>query len=212
MQRPHWQGCARRVRGIEERCESKEICWLAGLNQIDIQTAVYDREKYSLYGNKRTSLWKCENKPLLTGAQRGTGMHVNDEMKTRTHDLWKHEANRSVYRKKGHGSVLQTTYYKSDTACLCNWMCQVQFHNGQAVWSMADLRCTLRVGNIGKGCSVNKGLEVRSNSSTVCEMNSRPETWAQGQVNWQKGEENNGSKCKWIRSKKRSTTFLTDTI
>jgi hypothetical protein len=33
--------------------DAQKVLSEAGLNQVDIQTAVHDREEYSLYGNKR---------------------------------------------------------------------------------------------------------------------------------------------------------------
>jgi hypothetical protein len=89
---------------------------------------------------------------------------------------WKKLKGAKERGRKGHGAVLQITYYESGTACQRNRMCRVQFRNGRAVWSMAGLRRAPRVGNIGEGRTVNKGLEVRGDGGTVRETNSGQET------------------------------------
>jgi hypothetical protein len=94
--------------------------------------------------------------------------------------------------------VLQFTNLDSDTSCQCNQIYQVQICNGQAVWSEADLRHAPRVGITGKGHTVNEGLGVCGNGSTVCEMDSGQETGAWKQVNQQRRAENNRSKMKII--------------
>jgi hypothetical protein len=42
--------------------------------------------------NVKTNHYRREH----AGGEHGTGIHVNDEMKTRTHDSWKREADGSV--------------------------------------------------------------------------------------------------------------------